>query len=150
LRESEVLKGVIFEYMQSNIAVIDRDGVVLEVNQQWVDSARRDGASPQYSVGVGASYLDVCRKAISSEDALESLHGIQSVLSGSRQTFETEYACHSPSDQRWFRMTVMQLPRASGGALIIHFDITRQKLAELEREKMQEETAQLHRATEMG
>jgi C4-dicarboxylate-specific signal transduction histidine kinase len=81
---------------------------------------------------------------------MESLRGIQSVLSGSRQIFEMEYACHSPSERRWFRMTVMRLPRSSGGALIIHFDITRQKLAELERERMQEETAQLHRATEMG
>jgi signal transduction histidine kinase len=150
LRESEVLKGVIFEYMQSNIAVIDNAGTVLEVNQQWIDSAQRDGASPQYSVGVGVNYLEVCRKAIGSEGAVESLRGIQSVLSGTRQTFEMEYACHSPSEQRWFRMTAMRLPRASGGALIIHFDITRQKLAELERERMQEETAQLHRVTEMG
>jgi len=44
----------------------------------------------------------------------------------------------------------MKLPRSGGGALIIHFDITHQKLAELDRERMQEETAQLHRATEMG
>jgi signal transduction histidine kinase len=150
LRESEVLKGVIFEYMQSNIAVIDNAGTVLEVNQQWIDSAGKDGASSQYRVGVGVNYLEVCRKAIGSEGAMESMRGIQSVLSGSRQIFEMEYACHSPSERRWFRMTVMRLPRASGGALIIHFDITRQKLAELERERMQEETAQLHRATEMG
>ena len=150
LRESEVLKGVVFEYMQSNIAVIDKDGTVLEVNQQWVDSARRDGASPEYSVAVGVNYLEVCRKATDSEGGRESLRGIQSVLSGTRQIFEMEYACHSPSEQRWFRMTAMRLPRASGGALIIHFDITRQKLAELERERMQEEAAHLHRATEMG
>ncbi len=150
LRESEVLKGVILDYMQSNVVVIDNDGVILEVNQHWIDSAKRDGASSKFGIGVGVNYLEVCQKDIGSEEAMQALVGIRSVMRGSRPTFESEYACHSPSQQRWFRMTVMRLPRASGGALIIHFDITQQKLAQLERVRMQEETAQLHRATEMG
>jgi signal transduction histidine kinase len=150
LRESQVLKGVILDYMQSNVVVIDHDGVILEVNQHWIDFASKNGASSQFSVGVGANYLEACRRDIGSEEALQALLGIRSVLSGLRQTFESEYACPSPFEQRWFRMTVIRLPGSGGGALIIHFDITQQKLAELERERMQEETAQLHRATEMG
>jgi signal transduction histidine kinase len=150
LRESQVLKGVILDYLQSNVVVIDHDGAILEVNQHWIDFATRDGASSHFSVGVGANYLEVWRKAIGSEGALETLLGIRSVLSGLRQTFESEYAYPSPSELQWFRMTVIRLPGSSVGALIIYFDITQQKLAELERERMQEETAQLHRATEMG
>src|SRR5271170_3369727 len=132
LHESEVLKGVILDYMQSNIVVIDKDGVILEVNQYWVDSAARDGASPRYTIGVGVNYREVCRTDIGSEEGMQALLGIQSVLRGSRQTFESEYPCHSPSEPRWFRMTVMCLPRINGGAMIIHFDITQQKLTELE------------------
>jgi two-component system, LuxR family, sensor kinase FixL len=124
--------------------------MILEVNQHWVDSATRDGASERFRIGVGVNYFDVCRRDVGSEEAMQALLGIRSVLSGSLQTFENEYACNSPFEPRWFRMTVMRLPRATGGALIIHFDITRHKLAELERERMQQETAQLHRATEMG
>lgn len=150
LRESEVLKGVILDYMQSNVVVIDRDGVILEVNQHWMDFAARNGASSQFAVGIGANYLEVCRKDIGGEEALQALLGIRSVLNGVRQSFESEYECNSPAELRWFRMTVIGLPRLSGGALIIHFNITQQKLAELERERLQEETAQLHRATEMG
>ena len=153
LRESEVLKGVILDYMQSNVAVIDRDGVVLEVNRHWIDSAARDGAFSPSRVGVGVNYLEVCRAAIGgegAEGAMEALSGIQSVLSGSHQTFDLEYPCPSPTDSRWFRMTVMRLPRASGGALIIHLDMTQEKLAQLDRKRMQEETSQLNRATEMG
>ena len=153
LRESEVLKGVILDYMQSNVAVVDKDGVVLEVNQHWVDSASRDGALSPHRVGVGVNYLEVCRAAIGgegAEGALEALYGIQSVLTGGRQTFDLEYPCPSPTESRWFRMTAMRLPRASGGALIIHLDMTQEKLAQLERKRMQEETAQLNRATEMG
>jgi nitrogen-specific signal transduction histidine kinase len=150
LRESEVLKGVILDYMQSNVVVVDQDGVILEVNQHWLDFAARNGAPSRLSVGTGANYLDVCREDIGSEEAVEASNGIRSVLSGLRQTFESEYACNSPSEMRWFRMTVIRLPGSKGGALIIHFNITQQKLADLERERMQEETAQLHRATEMG
>jgi signal transduction histidine kinase len=150
LRESEVLKGAILDYLRSDVTVIDNEGIILEVNQHWIDSATRNGASEQVRVGVGVNYLDVCRRDIGNEEALQSLLGIQSVLSGTLQTFESEYACNSPSESRWFRMTVIRLPRSAGGALIIHFDITPQKLAELERERMQEETAQLQRATEMG
>ena len=145
-----MLKGVILDYMQSNVVVIDHDGVILEVNQHWIDFASKNGASSPFSVGVGANYLEVCRRDLGSEEALQALLGIQSVLNGLRPTFESEYACPSPSEQRWFRMTVIRLPGSGRGALIIHFNITQQKLAELERERMQEETAQLHRATEMG
>jgi C4-dicarboxylate-specific signal transduction histidine kinase len=150
LRESEVLKSVILDYMGSAVVVIDNEGTILEVNQHWVDSATRDGAAEQFRVGVGINYLDVCRLDIGSEEAVQALSGIRSVLSGATRTFESEYACDSPSESRWFRMTVIRLPRSTGGAMIIHFDISRQKLAELERKRMQEETAQLHRATEMG
>ncbi len=143
-------QGVILDYMQSNVVVIDHDGVILEVNQHWRDFAARNGLSSESTIGVGVNYLAACEKSIGSEEALLASSGIRSVLSGSLQTFETEYACNSPSESRWFRMTVIRLPRSTGGALIIHFDITRQKLADLERERMQEETAQLHRATEMG
>jgi signal transduction histidine kinase len=150
LAESEVLRGVILDYMQSDVLVIDKDGIVLEVNQHWINSASRDNAASRLIVGVGVNYLDACQLDIGGGEAAQSLLGIRSVLNGTRQTFETEYSSPSPSTPRWFRMTVMRLPRPSGGALIIHFEITQQKLAELERAKMQEEMAQLHRATEMG
>jgi two-component system, chemotaxis family, CheB/CheR fusion protein len=79
----------------------------------------------------GANCLDVCRKAGSNEEAEEALRGIQSVLNGSQPLFEMDYSCDSPSEQRWFRMTVALLPRTRGGAVISHLGIAKQKLAEL-------------------
>lgn len=150
LRESELLKDVILQSIQSNVAVIDNDGTIIEANQPWTDSGEKCGAWSMSSVGVGANYFEVCQRASNLEAAAEASFGIQSVLSGLRPTFELEYASHSSSDPRWFRMTVMPLPRLEGGALIIHFDITNQKLADLTQQRMQEEMAQLHRVTEMG
>jgi signal transduction histidine kinase len=150
LHESEVVKGVILEYMHGSVVVIDNYGRVIEMNRDWAESVTKDGVARESGNASGVDYLDVCAKVIGGPGAIESQRGIRSVLSGSRQMFEIEYASPDSSEPQWFRMTAMRLPRAKGGALVVHLDITQQKLAELERETMQEQTAQLHRASEMG
>jgi nitrogen-specific signal transduction histidine kinase len=150
LRESEVLKGSILESLRSNVCVIDNTGFIIEVNQAWVDFALENDMPEQSAVGVGLNYLEICLKSASTDESMEARSGILSVLDGSRQIFEMEYACHSPIKQRWFRMTAMRLPRPEGGAVISHVDITLQKLAEIDQQNMQDEAAQMNRATEMG
>jgi two-component system, LuxR family, sensor kinase FixL len=150
LKESESLTGSILETLRSSVAIVDNEGTILEVNQRWVDFATANDNPPIAKVAAGVNYLDICRKAGTNEEAEEALRGIQSVLTGSQQMFEMDYSCHSPSEQRWFRMTVALLSRSRGGAVISHLDITQQKLAELEQRRMREETAQMNRAREMG
>jgi signal transduction histidine kinase/ABC-type uncharacterized transport system substrate-binding protein len=149
LHDSELLKGSILESLRSNVCVIDKAGVIVEVNQAWIDFAVENSMHGQYAVGVGVNYVEICQEN-KSEESMEALAGILSVLDGSGQPFEMEYACNSPTKQRWFRMTVMRLPRPEGGAVIGHVDITTQKLAEFDKQKMKEEAAQMNRATEMG
>jgi two-component system, LuxR family, sensor kinase FixL len=72
------------------------------------------------------------------------------VLQGSSQTFEIEYQALPNSGQQWYRMTAVRLPRAEGGAVVSHINITQQKMAELEEERMQEELILLNRLSEMG
>ncbi len=150
LRESEILKGSILESLRSNVCVIDSAGFIIEVNQTWLDFAVENDMPEQSAMGVGLNYLEICLKSASSDESMEARAGILSVLEGSRQIFEMEYACHSPTKQRWFRMTAMRLPRPQGGAVISHVDITVQKLAEIDQQNMQNEAAQMNRATEMG
>jgi signal transduction histidine kinase/ABC-type uncharacterized transport system substrate-binding protein len=150
LKESESLTGSILETLRSSVAIVDNEGTILEVNQRWVDFATANDNPPIAKVAAGVNYLDICRKAGTNEEAEEALRGIQSVLTGSQQMFEMDYSCHSPSEQRWFRMTVALLSRSRGGAVISHLDITQQKLAELEQRRMREEAAQMNRAREMG
>jgi signal transduction histidine kinase/ABC-type uncharacterized transport system substrate-binding protein len=150
LRESELLKGSILESLRSNVCVIDNAGVILEVNQSWVDFAAENSMERRSTAGVGVNYLEICRESDNGEESAKAVSGIVSVLDGSRHSFEMEYECHSPNKQRWFRMSVMGLPRPKGGAVISHTDITAQTLAEFEQQRMKEETAQMNRATEMG
>ena len=145
LQESELLKFSLLESMRSSVAVIDQSGSVLEVNQHWLSST--SGGTPlQSSIGAGSNYLEVCLEA---PNGLEVVAGLQSVLDGSRQIFETEYDDHASGPQ-WFRMTVMSLPRPQGGAVVTHLNITEKKLSELEQQRTQEELFQLNRVAEMG
>jgi PAS domain S-box-containing protein len=152
LRESELLKGSILESLPSSVAVIDRDGLILEMNENWLAFTNGNGStSPQLAVEVGVNYLDhFLNASAENEEAMESYSGLLSVLNRSVRQFEIEYPCHSPADQRWFRMSATGLNGPRGGALIRHIDITGQKLAEIDLRRTQEEMARMNRAAEIG
>jgi signal transduction histidine kinase len=150
LRESELLKGSILESLRSNACVIDNAGFILEVNRSWSDFATENLLQANQKGGVGINYLETYRNSSKSDDTVKAMAGMQSVLAGSQPDFEMEYACDPPNKHRWLRMTVMRLIRPEGGAVISHVDITSQKLAELERQKIKEDVTQMNRATEMG
>jgi PAS domain-containing protein len=119
--------------MAANIAVIDSEGNITAVNDAWKRFAHEnDGAAVADSVGV--NYLDVCSDAPDSRNGgWAALNGIQAVLNGTRHDFELEYSCHSPSEKRWFLMSVTPLRGERGergGAVVTHTDITKRKRAE--------------------
>jgi PAS domain S-box-containing protein len=116
--------------LPSHVAVLDENGAIVLVNRAWTDFAVANGGV--FGVAVGANYLDVCRRA-SRDDAvaLRALEGLDAVLSGARAHFEMEYPCDSPTQRRWFAMSVDALdPRRPLGAIVSHQDISARKLAE--------------------
>jgi len=119
--------------MMANIAVVDRDGMIIAINDGWERFARENGgdpASPKF--GVGANYLEVCARSARDlgAEGQEILDGMKGVLAHSQAAFRHEYPCHSPTKQRWFTMLVSPLDRADGGAVIAQFDITERKRTE--------------------
>ena len=115
----------------AHTAVLDRSGTIILVNDAWTAFARCNGAAGSPAVAVGANYLEVCRKAASTDAHVDrALSGIHAVVDGSLPLFEIEYPCHSPCEQRWFLMTVASISRGPGGAIISHSNITTRILAE--------------------
>ncbi len=142
LRESEQLKQAVLDAMTAHVAVLDRDGTIVAVNEPWRRFALDNNSGtgrPAPNTGIGVNYLDICRMARgeSSENALEAHDGIQGVLVGRAKTFFLEYPCHSPQAQRWFNLTVTPLGEPRGGAVVSHIDITasRQLMDELRDER---------------
>jgi PAS domain S-box-containing protein len=121
--------------LPAHVAVVDEAGIITLVNRSWVLFACENGATEETQVGVGANYLEICRRlaaASGDADIAEVAAGISSVLSGQAPQFSIEYPCDSPTEPRWFLMNVARLgPDGPAGAIISHLDITPRKQAEL-------------------
>jgi PAS domain S-box-containing protein len=131
--ESDRLKGAILSSIAAQIAVLDRQGVIIAVNDAWTAFGQANGVRGEASVSPGASYLEVCERAASegSPGAAEVLAGIKAVCEGSRAWFDCEYACDSPETARWFAMKAVPLRRPEGGAVVTHRDISSEKWQEI-------------------
>jgi len=152
LAASESLLRTVLASLPDHVAVINREGRILSVNEAWLDFARRNDLRSLEQGLPGADYLAVCRRATDegSPDAAAALAGIADVLAGRRERFAMEYECSSPEQQRWFAMTVMPLRRPQGGAVISHSDITRRRLAEAQLRRQQESLAEAQRVAHLG
>ena len=148
VRKSEELNRGVLDSMLAQIAVLDRNGKIIAVNDAWRRfAAERIGDKPESSsrTHVGSNYLDIWR---SSFDVLESeamtVHeGLRSLLRGERSSFTLEYSCRARDEKRWFLLSATPLKTEDGGAAVSHLDIT-------ERLAMEEQLRQSHRLDAVG
>ncbi len=118
--------------LSSHVAVLDENGVIVTVNEAW----RRFADANEYAGrdhGVGANYLTV-----SGQDCGENAAtaGLADVLAGRRAYFEVEYACHSPTEERWFVLRATPF-RWEGRVRVVvaHENVTARRQAETERHR---------------
>ena len=137
LKDSEAFSRAILDSVSAEIAVLDRSGVIVAVNDPWRRFALENSAEagkPSPQAEVGANYFAVCDtgtgRASDNADASKAGKGIRAVLDGSVLGFAMEYPCHSPDQQRWFSMNVTPLRSNSGGVVVAHTDISERKQIE--------------------
>jgi len=133
LKQSQEFNQAVLMSLPDHIAVLDRQGNILTVNEAWIQFARENNATFPERVGPGVNYLRICQQASDNGDetATEVLEGIRSVLDGSCEYFESEYPCDSPTVKRWFLMTVSPFKGLKGGVIVAHINITSRKMAEI-------------------
>ncbi len=129
-RASDLLQAV-GDSVPNHLVVLDRQGHIVKFNAGWRQFAESNGGALQ-ACGLGDNYLDACRTATGrdTEDAAAAAAGIAAVLAGDKALFTLEYPCHGPNSQSWYLMTVTPLRTSEGGAVVVHADITDQRLAE--------------------
>jgi PAS domain S-box-containing protein len=134
LRDSEALNRAVLSSLTAHIAVLDREGAIISVNQAWRRLAQSSGDEAGSQTGLHVNYLDVCRRAAQSgcADADRAFSGVRSVLDGTTTSFSLEYPCHLPDGERWFLLSVLPLWVESGGAVVSHADVTDRRIAEAE------------------
>lgn len=133
LRESESLKQSVVDALPEHLAVLDRKGTIIAVNQAWQRFAVENDVDPQRGVGLGTNYLEACYQPDEepgAENARAARQGIIGVLKGEQNFFTLEYPCDSLAEKRWFLMNVVPLRGGRGGAVVAHIDITARKRTE--------------------
>lgn len=65
----------------TEVALLDRSGVIVSVNQAWVDFCLDNGGDPSLS-GVGTSYLQACEAAAGDPTAAAIAEAIRTALTG--------------------------------------------------------------------
>lgn len=129
-------------------AVLAADGEILYTNDQWRAFGLENGLVGADAATIGENYLTVTT-ATDDASAQAAADGLEAVLAGEKEQFSLEYPCHSPTEQRWFLMTVQGFEQQGARfAVMGHLNITTRKLAELEVHEQNAYLEGLHRAVQ--
>lgn len=133
LSDSEQFARNIIDSVPENICVIDKNGVIVTVNEVWRECYRKNHPDPLASdYGIGHRYLDVCH-FVGGPDALDAprmAQGIHELLNGKQNQFEMEYTNDIPNEKRTFTARVTRFQGDSSNVLISHENITERKRVE--------------------
>ncbi len=121
----------ILNSLTAHIAVLDEDGIIMQVNDAWRQFAAMNGGNPD-ETDIGSNYLDVCQTAtgLGAENALQSAEGLRALMRGEIDAFDLEYPCHAPGEQRWYLLRAVPLYGDRAQLVVSHINITDRKLAE--------------------
>jgi PAS domain S-box-containing protein len=151
LAERDALRGAILATVYGRLAALDRDGVIVTVNEPWGRLAGEHGATAVQK-SVGANYLEVCRKAAAAGDpnAGSTVGAIEAVLEGRLPRASLEYSATTAEGERWFELVVEPFQRPEGGVVVAYVDITRRRQAEEEARRQRDELAHVSRVATLG
>jgi len=151
-REGEALNRAVLASLSGAVAVVDREGVTIRVNETWIRLSRSHGHAFVPDLLVGVSYLEACRRAAERgvQEAPSALVGIQAVLERTRAGFSLEYAGPGLDQGSWWEMVVVPLDRPEGGAVITHRDVSDRKRGEYEAQQQRQSLAHAARVLAVG
>jgi PAS domain S-box-containing protein len=132
LYNSERFFNSVFNSQTSQIAILDKTGKVIQVNQKWRELANAYATIPDL-VCEGANYLLVCDETTGPDavHAKATAAGIRSVIDKSKTTFSNEYPCNTPTEEIWYNLTVTYMEGDEFAHILIVFDnISERKIAQ--------------------
>lgn len=107
---TEQLARSVLDSLSAHVAILDRNGVILETNAAWKNFAGANNIQMRPDT-VNVNYLDICSSALgdSAEEAGDVYQGIRDLIDGRITEFVIEYPCHSTDEKRWFYMRATRL-----------------------------------------
>jgi len=105
LREVEVFARNALNFASPRIAIMDKHGTIILVNEAWRAAANRN--PPLHKTTAlceGANYLEILDKVkgLEKENARETASAIRDLTTNPGKKFVFKYPCHAPSKKHWF------------------------------------------------
>src|SRR6185503_11089021 len=149
LRQSEIMKSAILQSLAGGVAVIDRRGVLLQVNDPWRTLA---GRNQWMHTPVGGNLIAECWAAFEKGDRIagEVVAGVTEVLERSQPRFTIEQRTEAAGPPEWWTLTAVPLNRPEGGAVLTRANVTDLRRAELDAQRSREELAHVSRLSTVG
>ena len=112
-----------FQSAPSTSAVVSYDGTILTVNDAWRRFGEQNGGGAR--CGPGSNYLAITNRAATSGDEVAATvaAALAAVFTGNAPSAQVDYPCHSPDQERWFRLQARPLS-GRRAVLVTHDDIT--------------------------
>lgn len=151
LRSSEMTKSAILGSLSSQLAVFDRSGQIIAVNEAWA-AATADLPPDAARISTDFSRLSPITGGAETSNTSFSpwLHGLDLVLEGDASSFAAEYVSGTGASERWCAVSIVPLNRPEGGAVVSLVDISERKRAEIQAREAQRELAHVARVSAMG
>jgi len=128
IARKESFVRAIFDSVDTDLAVLDRSGTIVDANEHWLEHAR-SRATDIKDATIGDNYL-VLLRAGGTDEGREAAAGIAAVLEQRRPTFNQEFPVERDGERRWYQLSVEPLRSADGGVVLAHRDITERKRIE--------------------
>ena len=115
----------LLDFIEAEIAVVDRMGTIVQCNRKWDETARRGGLL--FHGHSRLNYIAECEAAVqrNSSEAAHILDGLLAVLRSDSRTFVSTYVCPFSENYHWFQVQISAVE--IGGerhAILMHIDVS--------------------------
>jgi hypothetical protein len=122
LRKMEVFTRNALNFASPRIAIMDKHGIIILVNEAWRAAANRN--PPLHKTTAlceGANYLAILDKVkgLEKENARETASAIRDLATNPGKKFIFKYPCHAPSKKHWFLAEISSYKEKENLCLII-------------------------------
>jgi signal transduction histidine kinase/integral membrane sensor domain MASE1 len=138
--------------IQDQVAIVNRNGRVIAVNESWRRFAERADVPAFHRVRNGDDYVALCQAAGGDTDGTAArVHAaLRDVLSDLERRVEIEYDTRHGARPETFVISVEALERPEGGAVVTRSNVTARRQAHLELEEQRRELSHLARVAVLG
>jgi signal transduction histidine kinase len=149
---AESLRAAVLASLQDQVVVLDGNGMVIETNESWRRCAGVASSHRFDCIMAGQNLAQACSSAAERGEpgAAEERDALRAVLTGVATRRQLELTEITPAGPAWFELSIEQLRRPGGGAVVTRKDVTARKRAELDAHDQRQQLAHLGRTAVLG